>query len=181
MNGRAKHAVAAAVVGASIAVTVPAAAAETMVIKIAEIKGDSADAKHKGEIDILAWSWGTSTAAAPGTKAGLQNLTITKRIDSASPRLMFASARGQSFKEIVLTVMNLGGKGIATDVIRVKLSDAMVSSVKVAEQAGGTPGGTEEVTFSFGACEYSFWPTTGAGTQGPEIKMTWNVRNNAEK
>jgi type VI secretion system secreted protein Hcp len=180
MNGRAKHAVAAAVVGASIAVTVPAAAADAMVIKIAEIKGDSADAKHKGEIDILAWSWGTSTTGTAGSKAGLQNLTITKRIDSASPRLMFASARGQNFKEIILTVMSVGGKA-STDVIRIKLADAMVSSVKVAEQAGATAGGTEEVTFSFAACEYSFWPTTASGTQGPEVKMTWNVRNNAEK
>jgi type VI secretion system secreted protein Hcp len=179
MNGRAKHAVAAAVVGASIAVTVPAMAAETMVIKIAEIKGDSADAKHKGEIDVLAWSWGTSTTATAGSKAGLQNLTITKRIDSASPRLMFASARGQNFKEIVLTVMTVGGKGLA-DAIRIRLTDAMVSSVKVTDQASAMGGGTEEVTFSFGACEYSFWPTTG-GTQGPEVKMTWNVRNNAEK
>jgi type VI secretion system secreted protein Hcp len=181
MNGRAKHAVAAAVVGASIAVTVPAAAAETMVIKIAEIKGDSADAKHKGEIDVLAWSWGTSTTAAAGTKAGLQNLTITKRIDSASPRLMFASARGQNFKEIVLTVMTVGGKGVPTDAIRIKLADAMVSSVKVTDQANAMGGGTEEVTFSFGACEYSFWPTIAGSTQGPEVKMTWNVRNNAEK
>jgi type VI secretion system secreted protein Hcp len=180
MSVRAKHAVAAAIVGASIAVTVPAAATEAMVLKIAEIKGDSLDAKHRGEIDVLAWSWGTSTTGTATTKAGLQNLTITKRIDSASPKLMFASARGQNFKEIVLTVILAGGK-VPMDVIRIRLTDAMVSSVKVADQVNALGGGTEEVTFSFGACEYSFWPTTGGSAAGPEVKMTWNVKTGAEK
>ena len=29
-------------------------------LKLAGIDGESVDAKHKGEIDVLAWSWGLS-------------------------------------------------------------------------------------------------------------------------
>ena len=31
-----------------------------MFLKIGDIKGESADDKHAGEIDVLAWSWGMS-------------------------------------------------------------------------------------------------------------------------
>ena len=29
-----------------------------------EIKGEAQDAKHKGEIDVLAWSWGLSQSGS---------------------------------------------------------------------------------------------------------------------
>ena len=31
-----------------------------MFLKIDDIKGESKDSKHKGEIDVLSWSWGMS-------------------------------------------------------------------------------------------------------------------------
>ena len=34
-----------------------------MFLKLAGIEGESSDAKHKGEIDVLAWSWGLSEEA----------------------------------------------------------------------------------------------------------------------
>jgi Type VI secretion system effector, Hcp len=103
MSGWAKHAAAAAVVGTSIAVTVPADAAEVMFVGIAEIKGDSVATKHAGEIDVMSWSWGVSNAGSAGSRSTFQHLTITKTVDSSSPKLVLASARGQSFKEIVLS------------------------------------------------------------------------------
>ena len=35
-----------------------------MFIKIADIKGESGDSKHKGSIDVLAWSWGMSQSGS---------------------------------------------------------------------------------------------------------------------
>ena len=62
-----------------------------MFIKIGDIKGESTDAKHKDEIDVVAWHWGVNQSAAPhvGSGAGagkvtVRELTISKRIDIAS-------------------------------------------------------------------------------------------------
>ena len=47
-----------------------------MFLKLAGIEGESTDAKHKGEIDVLAWSWGLSDPASPvgGGGAGRVNI-----------------------------------------------------------------------------------------------------------
>ena len=53
------------------------------------IKGESQDTQHKGEIDVLSWSWGMQAkpslggGAATG-KASINELKILKKVDSAS-------------------------------------------------------------------------------------------------
>ena len=39
-------------------------------IKFDGIKGESADAKHKDEIDVESWSWGETNAGAPAAGGG---------------------------------------------------------------------------------------------------------------
>ena len=52
-------------------------------LRIDGIEGESADAKHKGEIDVLSWSWGASNTgtgrAREGAWAGLPSRTSTSR------------------------------------------------------------------------------------------------------
>jgi type VI secretion system secreted protein Hcp len=68
--------------------------------KIGDIKGESLDAKHKDEIEVLSFSWGVTTTGATATgggggagKATFQDLSIVHKIDKASPLLMRACAR----------------------------------------------------------------------------------------
>ena len=46
---------------ASVASSTSVVSASDMFLKISGIKGESTDSKHKDEIDVLSWSWGTST------------------------------------------------------------------------------------------------------------------------
>ena len=62
-----------------------------------EVKGGAKDHTHKGEIDVLAWSWGASNSGSFHTgggggagKANFQDLSVTKYIDRASTALMLA-------------------------------------------------------------------------------------------
>ena len=65
-------------------------------LKLAGIAGKSQDAKHKGETDVLAWSWGlaeTQGGQPAGSGAGpvrpnFQDLSIQKLTDLASPLLL---------------------------------------------------------------------------------------------
>jgi len=98
--------------GFALLVTAPAQAAVDMFIKIDDIKGESVDQAHKGEIDVLAWSWGMSSSAATASTMGLkpsqtkvliapttmatQPTTATRDVDSSSPKLMEATVSGSS-------------------------------------------------------------------------------------
>ena len=59
--------------------------------KLGDIKGESLDAKHKDEIEVLSFSWGLTNSASSssssgggGGKATFQDLTIVHNIDKAS-------------------------------------------------------------------------------------------------
>ena len=86
-----------------------------MFVKIGKLEGESKDSVHKGEIDVLAWSWGLSNSgsAQMGTGAGtgkvnVQDLSFTKWIDKSSTVLMMGCAKGTHYDEATLTVRKAG-------------------------------------------------------------------------
>ena len=69
-----------------------------MFLKLDGIKGESQDKSHKDEIAILAWSWGVSNSGsahlgggAGSGKVNIQDLSLTKYIDVATPDLVLFS------------------------------------------------------------------------------------------
>jgi type VI secretion system secreted protein Hcp len=49
-------------------------------LRIDGIEGESADAKHKGEIDVLSWSWGASnTGSGAGAGGGVGRASVQDR------------------------------------------------------------------------------------------------------
>lgn len=91
-----------------------AMAAVDMFLKIDGVTGgESQDDKHKGEMDVLAWSWGQSTGEArtgrgKGPAVCIQDLSITKYIDSASAELIMNSVVGEVAPTAVLVVRKAG-------------------------------------------------------------------------
>lgn len=154
-------------------------------LKLDGIKGESADDKHKGEIDILSWSWGMSqsgtmhTATGGGAgKVSVHDISLTKRIDSSSPNLVQHCCNGKHIKDALLTVRKAGGTPV--EYLKVKLEDVLVSSVN----NGGSNGEdllTEHVTLNFGRFEYIYTPQTADGKPGAEVNKTWNIAKNSEK
>ena len=71
--------------------------------RIGTIKGESHDARHRDEIDVLSWSWGVSQSGTTGHagggagagKASFHDFNFTHHVDKASPLLMRACATGQ--------------------------------------------------------------------------------------
>lgn len=84
-----------------------------MFLKLDGIDGESTDARHNGEIDILGWSWGlsqpmTTQSGAVSGKVAIQNLVIQKLVDLSSPALMLASAQGRHIASGTLTARKAG-------------------------------------------------------------------------
>src|SRR5919197_1518553 len=66
-----------------------------MFLHVDGIKGESRDAQHKDDIDVLAWSWGASNSGSAhmgggggSGKVNVQDLSITKYVDKSSPLLL---------------------------------------------------------------------------------------------
>jgi len=108
--------------------------ASNIFAKIGTIKGESKDAKHPGEIDVLSWAWGVtqtgSMAHGGGGGAGnanFQDLTFTHHIDKATPLLLKACATGEHIPEATIAVRKAGMP--QQDYLIIKLSDVLIASV----------------------------------------------------
>src|SRR5262245_21929107 len=88
-----------------------------MFLKLDKIDGESADKAHKGEIDVLAWSWGASNSGsahmgggAGAGKVNVQDISFTKYIDKSSPSLFLSCANGKHIPTATLVVRKAGEK-----------------------------------------------------------------------
>jgi type VI secretion system secreted protein Hcp len=150
-----------------------------MFLKLTGIDGESTDAKHKGEIDVLAWSWGLSNETPAGGGGGggagrakIENISINKSVDLASPLLLSFGAQGQRIKEGTLTTRRPGKAG--NEFLLLKMTNVVVTSVNVAAvQDQNVP--TENVTLGFGKIELTYRSTKPAGGVGTEKTFTWDV------
>ena len=63
-----------------------------MFLKVQGVTGEARDADHKGEIDVVSWSWGMQAPTAMSGEAlgrtALSELLVVKRVDQATPALM---------------------------------------------------------------------------------------------
>jgi type VI secretion system secreted protein Hcp len=133
-----------------------AAAATDMFLKLGDIKGESLDDKHKDEIDVLAWSWGESdgTAQTRRNKAGLavpdciQDLSLTKFIDAATPDVIIDAVSGRVVPTATLTVRKATGSKSPLEYLTLTLSNVSISSYSTGG-SGGEDRLTENVTLHF--------------------------------
>lgn len=151
-------------------------------MKIGDIKGESQDAKHKDEIDVLSWSWGMSQSgtfhAGGGGGAGkvsVQDLSFTKFVDKASPVLALMCCNGKEYPEALLTVRKAGEKPL--EYLKIKMEKVMVTSVST----GGTAGDdrlTENVSLNFAKFSCEYVPQKPDGSGDAAVKMGWDIARN---
>ena len=160
-------------------------AAIDMFLKIDNVQGESLDDKHRGEIDVISWSWGESKATAPRRdgrdgKDGrdvplscITDLTVTKYVDLATPQLITSGVTNEVFDNAYLTVRK-PGKGFA-DFFKVHMTNVTISSY----QTGATAGEdrlTETITLHFNAASGQYTPQKTDGSAGDPV--TWEVSEN---
>lgn len=153
-----------------------------MFMKIGALKGESRDKVHKGEIDVLAWSWGMSnsgTAHVGGGmgagKANIQDLSFTKYLDKSTPELMLAACNGKHFPEARLVVRKAGEKPL--EYLIITMSDVLVTSVSTGG-SGGEERLTENVSLNFAKVQVEYTEQTATGAAGEKPKMNWDIAGN---
>jgi type VI secretion system secreted protein Hcp len=150
----------------------------------AKIKGESRDKVQgpKGDIDILAWSWGMSQSGTTHTgggggagKANFQDISVTKYVDSASNALMTALAKGSHIDKCVLLVRK-AGEG-QQKYIEITMEEVLVTSVSTGG-SGGEDRLTENVTLNFAKVAFEYSKQDAKGGVGAGAPFTWNIAEN---
>jgi type VI secretion system secreted protein Hcp len=149
-------------------------------LKIEGIDGESADDKHKGEIQLESWSWGEvqhgSNAAGGGGGAGkvvMQDFHAVMNVNKASPKLMLACATGEHIKKAVLTCRKAGGG--QQEFFKITLSDILVSSY----QLGGAHGSTapvDQFSLNFAKIEHEYKPQKADGSLDAAVKAGYDLK-----
>jgi type VI secretion system secreted protein Hcp len=152
--------------------------------KIGDIKGESLDAKHKDEIEVLSFSWGVSNAASMASvsgggtgKATFQDLSFVHTIDRASPVLLKACATGLHMKEATITHRK-AGKG-QQEFLIVRMNDVIITSV-THEGSGGASGYPESVKMAFGKVDLEYKPQKADGSLDAGIHFNYDIKANKE-
>lgn len=155
-----------------------------MFLKLKGIDGESIDAKHKGEIDVLAWSWGLSeeppqTGGGGGVgKVKAQDLSVHKLVDIASPLLLSYSAEGKHISDGTLTARNQIKGGVAQEFLLFKMTNVLVTSVNMAETTKDEIRPTETITLNFAKLEFDYRSFKQDGSVNQEKSFTWDFSTN---
>ena len=153
-----------------------------MFLKLEGLKGESADDKHKGEIDVLAWSWGASQSGTMHTgggggagKANFQDVSVTKWVDKSSHALLKAVSVGQHIKSALLTVRKAGEKPL--EYIKLTMKDCLISSISTGG-SGGEDRLTENITINFGNYTYEYTPQKEDGSGDAVLPFGFDIKAN---
>jgi type VI secretion system secreted protein Hcp len=155
-----------------------------MFLMLDGIKGESADDKHKGEIDIESFSWGLSQSGSgsrgsgSGTgKVDMADITIHKQVDKASPTLMLACANGKHITKGKLTLRKAGENPL--EYLTVDLESILVSSYQVSgSNGGGIP--SESISLNFVKVKTEYWTQSDKGAKGENANFSWDVAKNVK-
>jgi len=151
-------------------------------LKIEGVKGEATDKDHDGWIDIVTYSSGVSGMAEASSttgssgRSGPGSMTITKKVDVATPALKSQCASGAFIPKIELQVQRTDGK---PGYLVYEMNNVQVASV--------TPGGsggedrlTENVTLNFSGISWEYTSIKDS-TGGGETDFGWDIETNELK
>ena len=158
--------------------------AASIFAKVAGIKGESVDQKHKDEIDVLSWTWGVAqsgTMAHGGGggsgKATFADLVFTHHIDKATPLLLKACATGQHIPDATITQRKAGNA--PQEFLIIRMTDVLVASVS----NGGSVEGdatSETVALAFAKVDLEYKPQKQDGTLDAGVHFKYDLKANKE-
>jgi type VI secretion system secreted protein Hcp len=154
-----------------------------MTAKIGDMKGESVTTGHVGEIDVLSFSFGgsqsgtmhASTGGGAG-KANVQDLSVTKWVDLATPDLMLACFKGTHIPEAVLSVRKAGDTPL--EYIKITMTSCLITSVSTGG-SGGEDRLTENIAINFAKVKVDYDQQIAAGGKGAHGSMEYDIAANA--
>lgn len=155
-------------------------------LKLGDIKGESQDDKHKGEIELISFSFGVAQpggSAVVGTgsgvgKAQFHEFEFTKRVDAASAKLMLACASGQHFPDVTLTCRRAGGT--QAEYMKIKMEQVLVSGYTIGSGDGDYKDTLpiDTVRINYAKIGFNYKAQNADGSEGANTQTGWDLLAN---
>jgi type VI secretion system secreted protein Hcp len=153
--------------------------AVNMFLNIDGIPGESQDKAYHDMIEVQGWSWGVSqsTQNTPGSgsttgRPNIQNFSVSKWVDKATPKIYENTLQGRRIKECRLTCCRKdGGK-----YLEIAMSDCILASVLT---GGKTDEDrlTETLAINFGRVDISYFLKDASG-KPLTVRCAWDSKKN---
>ena len=174
--------IASAAPGEPATAVIPAAPKNKYFLQLSGIAGESTDDRHKGQIEILAWSWGVKNTSNPiagggggSSKPTPLDFIFISRLSIASPPIMLAAATSRHIPFALLSVVHPGSKS-ATTFMTLRLDDVLVNSYQ--QSSGDTDGFPVDVVhLGYSRITYTDHPQRADGTLGSPIVSAFDFRS----
>jgi type VI secretion system secreted protein Hcp len=158
--------------------------AQDIFLKINGIDGESADATHKDEIDVLSWSWAVSQqsnmhlgSGGGAGRATVSDLTFEHYVDRATPNLTQYCLTGKHIDQAKLVVRKAGGNPL--EYIKFTMNDVLVTSVSPSGVSDSESRPREVVTLSFAKMKQEYVVQNAQGGSGGAVTATFDVKKNS--
>ncbi len=152
-------------------------------LKLSGIEGESTDPSHDRWIDVLSWNWSIANEAHSSTNVKM-SLTFTKHVNTATPVLMRASARGRHIPNAVLIVRITGDLNEPVQQIKYEMKDVTVTSYQTNSDAAedGSPFPEEEISMNFERVTLNYGSRQDRyGSITPGFDFNWYIRKTAQR
>ncbi|KAG8150608.1 Hcp family type VI secretion system effector [Burkholderia catarinensis] len=155
--------------------------AQDIFLKLTGIRGESRDAAHPDEIEVLEWDWSaaqlSTTLSGTGSTEGkctANDLTIEHYVDRASPILMLHCLKGNHIENAVLVVRKAGG--VPLEYLKITLDEVLITRINsVANLNMARPREAVQLSFARIRQEYvvqnAQGGSSGTVTAGYDIKI----------
>ena len=150
-------------------------------LKLDGIPGESTAEGHKDEIEIESFSWGASSSSTAyggggggAGKVSVHDISMTKVVDRASPKLFLYCARGDVIRTATLTLRSSGENPVEFYVLT--LTDCLVSTYASTGSAGADALPVDQFTLNFATIRYEYRQQSRDGTTGAIEVATFDRR-----
>ncbi|HEY2021846.1 type VI secretion system tube protein Hcp [Paraburkholderia sp.] len=158
--------------------------AQDIFLKINGIDGESTDATHKDEIDVLSWSWSVTQqsnmhvgSGGGAGRATVDDLSFVHYIDRATPNLTQYCLTGKHIDEAKLVVRKAGGNPL--EYIKLTMNDVLVTAVEPSGVSNSESRPSEKVRLSFARLKQEYVVQNAQGGSGGAITATFDIKKNS--
>lgn len=152
-------------------------------LKIDGIEGESADSKHKGEIDIQSFSWGATQSGTfvgggggGAGKVAMQDFHFVMQVNKASPKLMLACANGEHIPKAVMICRKAGKE--QQEYMKWTFTDVLVSSYQTGGSGQSDIVPMDQISLNYSKVEFEYKEQKADGTLGGTVKAGWDLKQN---
>ncbi|MBO9649112.1 MAG: type VI secretion system tube protein Hcp [Variovorax sp.] len=153
-------------------------------LKLAGILGESQDASHKDEIEVIRWDWGISQESSMHSgsgggagKATVSDLSFDHYFDRASPNLLKYCLTGKHIDTATLVVRKAGGNPL--EYLKLTMGDVVVTGIEPVLK-DTMARGRETVSLSFARVRQEYVLQNQHGGSGGTVTAGFDIQRNCE-